>query len=133
METKVVLEGITVGGKTLKEHLETINHREAIFHIEDIVKSEEELTEWQIKNIHRLILKGIDDEYAGSCRDQKVIISGAEHAPPEPFLIKDKIENFIYWYNNEGQRLHPVERASMVHIILVGELNSTLDLYLQYM
>lgn len=120
METKVVLEGITVGGKTLKEHLETVNHREAIFYIEDIVKNEEELTEWQIKNIHRLILKGIDDEYAGSYRDQKVIISGAEHAPPEPFLIKDEMESFIDWYNNEGQKLHPVERASMVHIIFVG-------------
>lgn len=120
METKVVLEGITVGGKTLKEHLETVNHREAIFYVEDIVKNEEELTEWQIKNIHKLILKGIDDKYAGSYRDQKVLISGAEHIPPEPFLIKDQMENFINWYDNEGQNLHPVERASMVHIIFVG-------------
>ncbi|WP_028830108.1 Fic family protein [Proteocatella sphenisci] len=120
METKVVLEGITVGGKTLKEHLETLNHREAIFYVEEIVKNKEELTEWQIKNIHSLILKGIDDKYAGNYRDQKVIISGAEHKPPEPFLIKDEMESFINWYKNEGQKIHPVERASMVHIIFVG-------------
>lgn len=120
METKVVLEGITVGGKTLREHLETVNHREAIFYVEDIVKNEEELTEWQIKNIHRLILKGIDDNHAGSYRNQKVIISGANHTPPEPFLIRDDMEKFIDWYNTEGQTLHPVERAAMVHVIFVG-------------
>lgn len=119
METKVVLEGITVGGKTLREHLETVNHREAIFYVEDIVENEDEFTEWQIKNIHRLILKGIDDKYAGSYRDQKVIISGANHTPTEPFLIRDEMERFIDWYNDEGQRLHTVERAALVHIIFV--------------
>ncbi|SMB91835.1 Fic/DOC family protein [Desulfonispora thiosulfatigenes DSM 11270] len=120
METKVVLEGITVGGKTLKEHLEIINHRDAILYSEDIVKNKEELTEWQIKNIHRLILKGIEDKYAGSYRDGQVIIAGAEHISPEPFLIKNEMEGFINWYYNEGQKLHPIEMASMVHIIFVG-------------
>lgn len=120
METKVVLEGITVGGKTLREHLEVINHRDAILYIEDIVRNGEPLTEWQIKNIHRLILKGIDDKYAGKYRDQQVIISGAKHIPPEPFLIKEKMENFINWYNKDAKGLHPIERAAMVHIIFVG-------------
>lgn len=120
METKIVLEGITVGGKTLREHLEVVNHREAILYIEDIVKNEEEFTEWQIKNIHRLVLKGINDRYAGSYRDQTVMISGAQHIPPEPFLIKEQMENFIKWYNLDAQKLHPVERAAMVHIIFVG-------------
>ncbi|WP_461207355.1 Fic family protein [Clostridium sp. DL1XJH146] len=120
METKIVLEGITVGGKTLREHLEVINHREAILYIENIVRNKEEFTEWQIKNIHRLVLKGINDEYAGNYRDQNVMISGAQHMPPEPFLIKEQMENFIKWYNSDGQKLHPVERAAMVHIIFVG-------------
>lgn len=120
LETKVVLEGITVGGKTLREHLETVNHREAILYVEDIVRDKEALTEWQIKNIHRLILKGIDDKNAGSYRDKKVIITGAEHKPPEPVLIRDEMESFIQWYNTKGQILHPVERAAMVHIIFVG-------------
>lgn len=68
-ETKVVLEGITVGGKTMREHLEVINHRDAITYVENIVQSKEPLSEWQIKNLHRLILKGINDEYAGVYRD----------------------------------------------------------------
>lgn len=51
-ETKVVLEGITVGGKTMREHLEVINHRDAILYVEEIVGNNEPLTEWQIQNIH---------------------------------------------------------------------------------
>ncbi len=84
-ETKVVLEGITVGGKTLREHLEVLNHREAIGYVEEIVQKEEPLSEWQIKNLHRLVLKGIDDVYAGVYRSQQVFISGASHIPPTPF------------------------------------------------
>jgi Fic family protein len=55
----VVLEGITVGGKTLREHFEATNHRDAILYVEDIVSKREELTEWQMKNIHSLVLKGV--------------------------------------------------------------------------
>ncbi len=119
LETKVVLEGITVGGKTLREHLEVINHRDAILYVEEIVKKNEPLTEWQIKNIHRLVLKGINDSYAGNYRDQQVIISGAKHTPPEHFLVKEQMEDLINWYNN-SKKLHPVERASKLHIIFVG-------------
>ena len=120
IETKVVLEGITVGGKTLREHLEVINHRDAILLVEEIVEKNEPLTEWQIKNIHALVLKGINDTYAGNYRDQQVIIAGAKHIPPESFLIKEKMENLIKWYEGDGKRLHPIERAALLHIIFVG-------------
>ena len=120
METKVVLEGITIGGKTLREHLEVINHRDAILYVEEIVRNNEPLTEWQIKNIHSLVLKGINDTYAGNYRDQQVIISGAKHIPPEPFLIKEQMEKLINWYNIDSRKLHPIERAAMLHIIFVG-------------
>ncbi len=120
LETKVVLEGITVGGKTLIEHLEVINHKDAILFVEEIVRKKDPLTEWQIRNLHRLVLKGINDDYAGTYRDQKVIISGARHIPTEPFLIKEQMESMINWYENEGALLHPVERAALLHIIFVG-------------
>jgi Fic family protein len=120
METKVVLEGITVGGKSLREHLEVINHRDAILYVEEIVRNNEPLSEWQIKNIHRLVLKGINDTYAGTYRDQQVIIAGAKHIPPEPFLIKEQMENLIKWYEGEGAVVHPVCRAALLHIIFVG-------------
>ena len=78
-ETKVALEGITIGGKTIHEHLEVINHKEAIVYVEEIVRRQEPLSEWQIKSIHRLILKGIHDEDAGIYRKENVLISGAKH------------------------------------------------------
>jgi Fic family protein len=119
-ETKVVLEGITVGGKTLREHLEVINHREAIAYVEEIVHKEEPLSEWQIKNLHRLVLKGIDDAYAGVYRDQQVLISGASHVPPAPYLIQEQMEQMMTWYHSNAASLHSVERGAMLHAIFVG-------------
>ncbi len=64
-ETKVVLEGITVGGKSLREHFEVTNHRDAILYVEEIVAKQEVLSEWQIKNVHSLVLRSIDSAEAG--------------------------------------------------------------------
>ncbi len=66
-ETKVALEGITIGGKTLREHFEAINHREAILFVEELVQEGELLNERDIKLIHHLVLKNIDDKNAGAC------------------------------------------------------------------
>lgn len=120
LETKVVLEGITVGGKALQEHFEAINHRNAIYYVEDIIKKEEPFSEWQIRNIHQLILKNIDDESAGRYRQQNVLISGATKTPPDYTLLNDKIAQFIDWYNTEADLMHPIERAAKVHADFVG-------------
>src|SRR5699024_3749091 len=119
-ETKVVLEGITIGGKTLREHLEVINHQEAILYVEEIVKDEEPLSEWQIKNIHRIVLRGIDDPNTGVYREERVFISGAKHVPPAAILIQEKMEAMINWYKNEGSHLNAMERGAMLHAIFVG-------------
>ncbi len=114
-ETKVVLEGITVGGKTLREHFEAINHREAIYFVEELVRKEASLTEGIIKTIHQLILKNIDEDFAGVYRKTNVFISGAEHVPPEAWRVQGEMHNFIDWYQCQGMALHPVERAARVH------------------
>ncbi len=119
-ETKVVLEdGITIGGKTLKEHLEVINHKEAILYMEDIIKNNEGLSERQIKNINNLILKGIDDENAGRYRKERVVISGAEYIPPDPLRVQEQMEKLLEWYYGDGIKLHAVERAAVLHTDLV--------------
>ena len=120
VETKVVLEGITVGGKTMREHLEIINHHEAITYVEEIVSKGEPLSQWQIKNIHRLILKGINDEYAGVYRDQIVLISGATHTPPPHYQLNDKMNELMEWYETKASSLHPIVRGAMLHAIFVG-------------
>lgn len=96
-----------------------VNHQQAIYYLEEIVRKSEPLSKIQIKRIHQLVLKGIEDENAGRYRDQKVLISSAEHTPPEPIAVPGEMKDFIEWYYNEGIKLHPVERTAMVHGIFV--------------
>ena len=118
-ETKVALEGITIGGKTLREHFEAINHKDAILLMEDLSQKEERLSEYSIKQIHSLILKNIDDENKGKYRTTNVIISGAEHKPPQSFEVQSKMQEFIKKYNENITKLHSIELASFVHIEFV--------------
>ena len=118
-ETKVALEGITIGGKTLREHFEAINHKDAIYFIEELAQKEDRLSEYSIKQIHSLILKNIDDENKGKYRTTNVIISGAEHKPPQSFEVQSQMQEFIKKYNENITKLHPIELASFVHIEFV--------------
>jgi len=119
-ETKVALEGITIGGKSLREHFEAINHKEAILFVESLVQKDEELSEYSIKSLHALILKNIDDKNAGSYRNINVLISGATHRPPSNIEVASRMEAFINWYRAEAKKLHPIERACRVHVDFVG-------------
>lgn len=115
IETKVVLEGITVGGKSMREHLEAINHKEAILFLEDLVKENNELSEFDIKTIHSLVLKGIDNSNAGKYRIENVIISGATHKPPESILVPEQMEQLIMRYNEWITQYHPLIIAALLH------------------
>ncbi len=114
-ETKVVLEGITIGGKSMVEHLETINHREAILFVEELISNKESLSEWNIKNIHALILKEIDNNNAGKYRTENVVISGAKHIPPKYYHVGDLMQKLVAEYKNEWNDYHPVVRATLLH------------------
>lgn len=114
-ETKVVLEGITIGGKSMVEHLEIINHREAILFVEDLVSSQEPLSEWNIKNIHALILNEIDNLNAGKYRSENVVISGAKHMPPKHYEVSLLMQKLIAEYQKEWMIYHPVVRAALLH------------------
>ena len=88
-ETKAVLEGITIGGKSNREQQEAVNQKNAILLPEDLVQKNEPLTEWIIKALDQLIFKGIDDDNAGRYRTVNVRLSGAEHLPPDQVLIPE--------------------------------------------
>lgn len=97
VETRVLLEnGITAKGKPFKDHLDVINHQEAIYYLLDIVKDKESLSERHIKEFNALLLKGTENEiYAGRYRNVPVTIQGAEHVPPQPYLLQSAMENLI--------------------------------------
>jgi Fic family protein len=114
-ETKVALEGITIGGKTLREHFEVLNHREAILMVEELVQQQTPLSEWTIKNLHQLVLKNIDTENAGRYRQINVLIAGAQHRPMDALQVPQAMQDFVHWYDTAALQLHPVERAARVH------------------
>lgn len=119
-ETKMVLEeGVTIGGKLLREHLEVINHKEAIEFVESLVQSQEPISERDLKDIHTLILRKIDDHYAGRYRDIQVRITGSKHTPPDSFHLSQMMSEFTekYLTHPEG---HPVEQAALAHFHLVS-------------
>ena len=116
----VVNEGVTISGKSMREHLEAINHTEAISYIKDIAKQDIEISERTIKEIHALILHGIDRGNAGRYRTVPVMISGSTHMPPQPYLIEKQMEDFILRFKQmEKEKVHPVLIAAYLHDELV--------------
>ncbi|WP_341476348.1 Fic family protein [Conservatibacter flavescens] len=116
-ETKVLLEnGITANGKPFKDHLDILNHQEAIFYLIDLVKENAPLNEKIIKDFHYLLLQKTKDEReAGKYRTMPVVISGAEHQPPQPYLIEPQMQSLIHWNEDNLEKLHPLERIAMLH------------------
>ena len=113
-ETKVVLEGITIGGKSINEHLEVINHKDAILFLEELVKKDNRLTLMDIRDMHRLILKEIDNVNAGVIRSENVEISGASHRPPDYLKVSEDLEKLMIMYKS-WNNLHPIIKAGLLH------------------
>jgi Fic family protein len=113
-ETRVVLQGLTPKHKTHKEFYEVVNHRDAIEYLVDMVRKNESVTEYQIRNIHSILLKNINPEIAGCYREKDVIIFGAETDPPEFIHVPYLMNALIDWYQQAGA-MHPVERAAILH------------------
>jgi len=115
----VIKEGITISGKSVNEHLEAINHSEAIELMYDFVGRKVAFTEYLMLQFHGLILRGIDRSNAGRYRNVNVRILGAEHIPPEPYLISKLMEDYFLFYQSSHRRLHPVLLAAEMHERLV--------------
>jgi Fic family protein len=114
-ETQVVLEGITVGGKSLTEHLEAINHRQAIHRVESLVTGPAALSEQTILDLHALVLKGIDDTQAGRYRQQNVVITGASTRPPHFLRVREELLALLDRRQTDMKAMHPIAREAAMH------------------
>ena len=116
----IVNEGVIVSGKSMREHLEAINHAQAVYFINDMAKREIAISQTIIKKIHALILHGIDRENAGRYRNVPIMISGSTYLPPSPFLIEKLMEEFMFEFDRkEKEGEHPVIIAAYLHDELV--------------
>jgi len=119
-ETKLVIEeGITIKGKTLREHFEAINHQKAFEFLEGIIKPKTQITEKIIKEIHKIIITGIDDEYAGRYRDVNVRILGAIKSPPRFEKVPREMRKYIEHITKNPEKLNVIELAAIIHYRLV--------------
>lgn len=115
-ETDLVInEGLTISGKSMREHLEAINHQEAIAFIKDFVQKNSILNERDLLTIHNLILRGIIPQDAGRYRKIQVMINESTHVPPEPNLVPKEMEDFFVWYEINKNKVHPVILAAEMH------------------
>jgi Fic family protein len=117
-ETEVVIRrGLTVHGKPLKDHLEAKNHLSAFQLLRRLVTDQTALTENVLLQLHALILRGIEDEWAGRYRTVPVRISGSRHLPPNPVKVPDLMAALFAWYRATPAG-HPVEIAADLHLRL---------------
>ena len=115
----VVNEGLTISGKSMREHLEVINHQEAIAYIKHLMEKNTPLKEREVLSIHNLILRGINPEDAGRYRRVQVMIKGSSFMPPQPFMVAKEMEDFFIWYETNKNGLHPIVLAAELHERLV--------------
>jgi Fic family protein len=118
-ETALILsEGITIGEKPLKDHLEAVGHREAFNFILSLAEDKTPLSERLIKEIHSLVLMN-DSQNKGVYRSVPVTISGAAHNPPQPYLIAPQMETLISEYGDilrSDQNKHILKAVSEFHL-----------------
>jgi fido (protein-threonine AMPylation protein) len=93
----LVLRGETVGGLTLREHLEAVNLHRALGHVDVLAKSQAPLTERAIRELHMLLFAAIDDENAGAYRRIDTRIVGSDYLPPESVLVPALVREFTEW------------------------------------
>lgn len=114
-ETTLVLQGVTIDQKPLKDHMEAIGHKDAFFYVVDLVKNKVELSEKVIKEIHSLVLMN-NPTGKGVYRQIPVKISGASHTPPQPYLIPKLMEDLIISFKKWSKTKNVVQLVSMLHL-----------------
>jgi Fic family protein len=118
-ETKIVIEdGITIGGKPVRDHLEALGHSEAYDLLFRLAKHQD-ITEANVKELRRLFYYRIDAKRAGKYRKRRVIITGTDFIPPAPERIPGLMESFIAGLPTTRAKRHPVEFAAIIHKELV--------------
>jgi fido (protein-threonine AMPylation protein) len=106
----LIARGETVGGLTLREHLEAVNLHRALARAEAIAKSGAAVTEHEIRELHALLFASIDDENAGAYRRIDTRIMGRDYLPPESVLVPALLREFTEWL--EDSTAHPIAKAT---------------------
>ena len=119
METKILLEdGLTVGGKPLRDTLEAVGHSLAYDYMFDLL-GDRRITVKDIQALHHLFFKSIDDAYAGVWRDINIIVTGTDYEFPSHDELEGLMYEFVKWIADERNGMHSVRFAAMLHLKFV--------------
>lgn len=118
-ETAMVLEGMTIDQKPLKDHLEAVGHRDAFLYVQEIAQKEIPLSESVIKNIHSLVLMNRPED-KGVYRRIPVRIMGAFTEPVQPYLIEPKIQELLSVNEERKTSMNAIERIARFHLEFEG-------------
>lgn len=113
----VIQQGVTVKGKSLKDHLEAKNHKEALDYLYELIEhgSTHTISEHLIKSLHSLIIQDIDRSIAGQYRKVDVFITGTEHVPPSALEVPYKMQELIAWAQKSHKKMYVVDFAALFH------------------
>ncbi len=115
-ETKMVLlDGITIKGKSLREHFEAYNHEKAIGHLYKLVNDKYVLRSMDILTLHGIVMRSIEDEFAGRLRNSSVRITGANFTPPNAAKVSGLLDELVDYVNKNPSGFNDIELASVFH------------------
>lgn len=115
-ETKVVIEdGLTIGGKPLRDIYEATGHAKAYDYVYDIVNNKL-LKSSDILELHRLFYENIDSKKAGKYRQEQVFISGSRYKVTPPHNIEKEINEFVSWFNENEKAINPILFSALTHL-----------------
>lgn len=118
-ETRLVLQGVTIDCKPLKDHLEVVGYREAFEYVELLAKDEKPLTTYEICAIHSLVLADRKED-RGRWRRVPVSIAGALTEPAQPYMIEPMMGALLADMESAYKRLHIIERIALFHLRFEG-------------
>ena len=116
-ETDMVLRGLTIDQKPLKDHMEAVGHKEAFDFVRELVQNNVPISERVIQQIHYLVLADKKDD-RGVYRRVPVRIMGAQHEPVQPYLIQPRMEQLMLNYAESSE--HIVTKLARFHIEFEG-------------
>lgn len=113
----VIQEGLTVKGKSLKDHLEARDHYDALQHLYQCIENRDTrtLSEVFIRGIHQIIVKNSEPEWAGKYRSGNVLITGSDHKPPVASEVPRQMHELLRWLQKNRRRMHMIQLAAYLH------------------
>ena len=119
IETKILLEdGLTIGGKPLRDTFEALGHSLAYDYMFSLL-GERRISVEDIKSLHHLFFKGINESYAGVWRDESIVVTGTDYKFPAPPELDGLMTDLGRWIETERDGMHPVRYAAMLHLKFV--------------